>query len=120
PNCPSCGNALNGSGDLLNSSGYTFPGNNPTSLNTIIVKLDWKISANGNQSLFFRGNLQNDKTKEPPQFPGLPPNDILTNNSKGIAAGYTWIVRNNLINNFRYAFVRQGLGDRGLNNQDFN
>lgn len=120
PNCPSCGNATNGSGDLLNSSGYTFPGNNPTSLNTYIVKLDWKISANGNHSLFLRGNLQNDNTKEPPQFPGLPPNDVLTNNSKGIAAGYTWIVRNNLINNFRYAFIRQGLGDAGLNNQDFN
>ncbi len=120
PNCPSCGNATNGSGDLLNSSGYTFPGNNPTSLNTYIVRLDWKISADGNHSLFIRGNLQNDNTKEPPQFPGLPPNDVLTNNSKGIAAGYTWIARNNLINNFRYAFIRQGLGDAGLNNQDFN
>lgn len=120
PNCPSCGNAENGSGDLLNSSGYTFPGNNPTSLNTYIFKLDYKISADGNHSLFIRGNLQNDKTLDPPQFPGLPPNDTLTNNSKGIAAGYTWIVRNNLINNFRYAFIRQGVGIVGLNNQDFN
>ncbi len=120
PNCPSCGNATNGSGDLLNSSGYTFPGNNPTSLNTYIVKLDWKISADGNHSLFIRGNLQNDNTKDPPQFPGLPPNEVLTNNSKGIAAGYTYIIRNNVINNFRYAFIRQGLGDAGLNSQDFN
>ncbi len=120
PNCPSCGNATNGDGDLLNSSGYTFPGNNPTSLNTYIFKLDYKISADGNHSLFLRGNLQNDRQANPPQFPGLPPNDILTNNSKGIAAGYTWIIRNNLINNFRYAFIRQGLGDVGLNNQDFN
>jgi hypothetical protein len=120
PNCPSCGNAENGSGDLLNSSGYTFPGNSPIRLNTYIFKLDYKISANGNHSLFIRGNLQNDNTKTPPQFPGLPANDVITNNSKGIAAGYTWIVRNNLINNFRYAFIRQGLGDSGLNNQDFN
>ena len=120
PNCPSCGNASNGSGDLLNSSGFTFPGNNPTSLNTYIVKLDYKISADGNHSLFIRGNLQNDNTKNPPQFPGLPANDVLTNNSKGIAAGYTWLIRNNLINNFRYAFIRQGVGDSGLNNQDFN
>lgn len=120
PNCPSCGNSANGSGDLLNSSGYTFPGNAPISLNTYIFKLDYKISANGNHSLFIRGNLQGDNSKLPPQFPGLPPNEVLTNNSKGIAAGYTWIVRNNLINNFRYAFIRQGLGDVGLNNQDFN
>jgi hypothetical protein len=120
PNCPSCGNSINGSGDLLNSSGYTFPGNAPISLNTYIFKLDYKISADGNHSLFVRGNLQNDNQKEPPQFPGLPPNEVLTNNSKGIAAGYTWIIRNNLINNFRYAFIRQGLGDAGLNSQDFN
>lgn len=119
PNCPACGNA-NGSGDLLNSAGYTFPGNDPIRLNTYIFKLDYKISANGNHSLFIRGNLQNDNTKLPPQFPNLPPNDVLTNNSKGIAAGYTWIIRNNLINNLRYAFIRQGLGDSGLNSQDFN
>ena len=27
----------------------------------------------------------------PPQYPGIPPNDFITNNSKGIAAGYTCI-----------------------------
>jgi len=119
PNCPSCGNALVGSGDLLNSSGFTFPGNDPTRLNTYIFKLDYKITADGNQSLFVRGNLQNDHEAKPPQFPGLPSNDIVTNNSKGIAGGYTYIIRNNLINNFRYAFIRQGLGTAGLNRQDY-
>jgi len=113
-------NSTSGGGDGLNSAAYTFPGNDPTSLNTYIFKLDYKISANGNHSLFVRGNLQNDRESKPPQFPGLPPNDFLTNNSKGIAGGYTWVARNNLINNFRYAFIRQGLGDSGLNNQPFN
>lgn len=127
PNCPSCGNALNGSGDLLNTSGFTFPGNAPIRLNTYIFKLDYKITSNGNHSLFVRGNLQNDNQKTPPQFPvdpvtskPLPANSVLTNNSKGIAAGYTWIISNNLINNLRYAYIRQGLGDSGLNNQPFN
>jgi hypothetical protein len=119
PNCPSCGNATNGSGDLLNTSGYTFPGNNPTSLNTYILKLDYKITADGNQSLFIRGNLQNDREAYPPQFPGLPPDYIQTNNSKGLAGGYTYIIRNNLINNFRYAFIRQGIGKSGINSQDY-
>jgi hypothetical protein len=120
PNCPSCGNASQGSGDLLNSSGFTFPGNDPTKLDTYIFKLDYKITANGNQSLFLRGNLQNDHEAQPPQFLGLPPNDFITNNSKGIAVGYTYVIRNNLINNFRYAFIRQGLGQSGINNQNFN
>jgi hypothetical protein len=113
-------NSTSGGGDGLNTAAYTFPGNNPTSHNTYIFKLDYKISANGNHSLFIRGNLQNDHESSPPQFPGLPPNSVLTNNSKGIAGGYTYIIRNNLINNFRYAFIRQGLGNSGLNNQPFN
>jgi len=120
PNCPSCGNAENGNGDLLNSSGFTFPGNDPTKHDTYILKLDYKISADGNHSLFLRGNLQNDHEALPPQFPGMPPNVFKTNNSKGIAVGYTYIVRSNLINNLRYAFIRQGVGETGLNNQPFN
>lgn len=120
PNCTACGNALNGSGDGLNSAGFTFPGNDPVRYNTYVVKLDYKISADGRHSLFVRGNLQNDHEAKPPQFPGLPPNDIVTNNSKGIAGSYTYVINNNLVNNFRYAFIRQGLGDGGLNNQDFN
>ena len=82
-------NSTSGGGDGLNSAAYTFPGNDPTTLKTYIFKLDYKISADGNHSLFVRGNLQNDKESQPPQFPGLPPNSVVTNNSKGIAGGYT-------------------------------
>jgi hypothetical protein len=113
-------NSTSGGGDGLNSAAYTFPGNDPTSLNTYIFKLDYNITASGNQSLFIRGNLQNDHESQPPQFPGLPPNNFVTNNSKGIAGGYTWMIRPTLINNFRYAFIRQGVGNSGLNNQPFN
>ena len=73
PNCTACGNAVNGDGDGLNSAGFTFPGNDPTSLDTYIFKLDYKITADGNQSLFMRGNLQNDHEAKPPQFPGACP-----------------------------------------------
>jgi hypothetical protein len=113
-------NSTSGGGDGLNSASYTFAGNNPTKHDTYIFKLDYKITPNGNHSLFVRGNLQNDHTSTPPQYPGLPPNDFDTNNSKGIAVGYTALLRNNLINNLRYAFIRQGLGVSGLNNQPFN
>ena len=106
-------------GDLLNTAAFTFPGADPVKHDTYIIKLDYKLNASGNHSLFMRGNLQNDHEKQPPQFPGQPPFDILTNNSKGIAAGYTALIRNNLINNFRYAFIRQGLGTGGLNTQDY-
>lgn len=106
-------------GDLLNTAGYTFPGPDPIKHDTYIAKFDYKINASGTHSLFVRANLQNDHEKQPPQFPGQPPYAFVTNNSKGIAGGYTALLRNNLINNFRYAFIRQGIGTGGLNSQDF-
>ena len=106
-------------GDLLNTAGYTFPGADPVKHDTYLFKLDYKINASGTHSLFARANLQNDHEKQPPQFPGQPPFDFLTNNSKGIAVGYTALLGNNFINNFRYAFIRQGVGTGGLNTQDF-
>jgi hypothetical protein len=113
-------NSTSGGGDGLNSASYNFPGNDPIKHDTYIFKLDYKITPDGGHSLFVRGNLQNDHESTPPQFPLLPPNDFITNNSKGIAVGYTALLRNNLINNLRYAFIRQGLGDSGLNSQPFN
>jgi len=106
-------------GDGLNTGAFTFPGADPIKHDTYIVKLDYKINASGTHSLFVRGNLQNDHEKQPPQFPGQPSYAFVTNNSKGIAAGYTALITNSLINNLRYAFIRQGLGTGGVNSQDF-
>ena len=97
-------------GDLLNYRGYTFAGANPEKLNTYIARLDYKITENGNHSLFVRGNLQNDNQQEAPEFPGQPSSDFHTSNNKGIAAGYTALLRPTLINNLRWSLVREGAG----------
>jgi hypothetical protein len=101
-------------GDGLDYRGFTFAAPNPNDLNTYIAKLDFKLTANGNHSVFIRGNLQNDRILTAPQFPGQPANDIRTANNKGIAVGYTALLSSTLINNFRYSFVRQGNGSVGL------
>ncbi|HXW92091.1 MAG TPA: carboxypeptidase-like regulatory domain-containing protein [Terriglobales bacterium] len=101
--------------DGLNILGYTFAAPQPTDLNTYLAKLDYNLTANGNHRLFVRGNLQNDRTLDAAQFPGEPPGQVLHNNSKGIAVGETAVLRPTLINNFRYGYVRQGLGDAGPN-----
>ena len=106
-------------GDLLNYRGYTFAGANPEKLNTYIARLDYKITANGNHSLFFRANLQNDNQQQAPEFPGQPSSDFHTSNNKGIAAGYTALLRPTLINNFRWSLVREGVGDSGINSQPY-
>jgi len=106
-------------GDGLDYRGFTFAAPNPTKHDTYILKLDYKLTQSGNHSLFLKGHLQNWHSKSPPQFPGLPPNDFTTNNSKGLFAGYTALFSNSFINNFRYGLVRQGLGDSGLGVSDY-
>ena len=92
----------------LDFRGFTFAAPNPTKHDTYILRLDYKLTQSGKHNLFVKGHLQNWHTNGVPQFPGLPSNDFQTNNSKGLFAGYTALFTNNLINNLRYGFVRQG------------
>jgi len=117
-------------GDGLNFDGFTFSAPAPGKLDTYIAKLDINLTHNGNHRVFIRGGLQNDHSvlkKEAvsqtgdsgPEFPGLPPNLISLNNSKGLIASYTAVLRNNLINNFRYGYVRQGEDSVGTKTEHF-
>jgi Carboxypeptidase regulatory-like domain len=110
-----------GLGDGINVSGFTFAGPAPGNLSTYIVKLDYELTSS--QHLFVRGNLQADSVagtnSDGPQFPGDPPNITNTNNSKGIAAGYTVVLRNNLVNNFHYGYIRESTAVAGLNYQAY-
>jgi len=100
-------------GDGLNTASFTWSAPNPTVLNTYIAKIDYTMGAH---SLFVRGNLQNDKTSGPPEFPSDPPSYLLTNNSKGIAVGDVWTIGTHLINSFHYGYIRQGVGTIGAGN----
>jgi len=116
----------NAVGDGFDYRGFTFPAPNPISHNTYILKLDYKLTASGNHSLFVKGHLQNFRgdpnggSTATPQFPGQPASNFLTNNSKGLFAGYTAVFSPTLVNNLRYGFVRQGLGDTGLGVANYN
>jgi hypothetical protein len=97
-------------GDGLNIETYTFSAPNPGKLDTYIAKLDFNTTRNGNHKLFIRGALQNDHSTSAPPFPGYPPFAFFTGNNKSITVGYTAVFRSNLINDFRYGFIRQGGG----------
>lgn len=105
-------------GDGLNIGGYTFSAPAPSKLDTYIAKVDYNITSNGNHKLFVRANLQNDHVagteNNGPEFPGDKPNILNLSNNKGISVGYTAVLTNNLINNFRYGFIRQGFDSLGL------
>jgi hypothetical protein len=103
--------------DGYNLASYTFSSPNPINLNTIIARVDYNLGSN--HRLFVRGNLQDDHTSGPVQFPGAPPNYRLIDNSKGIAAGDTWTISNSIVNNIRYGLVRQGYANRGITTGPF-
>jgi len=104
-------------GDGLNTGGYTFSAPNPRILNTYIAKLDYDMSS---QSRFFiRGNLQGDRISSSPEFPGEAPSSEIVDTSKGLAAGNIWTIAPNLINNFRYGYIRQGLNVTGAGDASY-
>jgi hypothetical protein len=98
-------------GDGLNTGGLTFSASNPASLNTYIAKIDYEMSAHSH--FFLRGIQQGDRISAAPEFPGQPPSSQITDTSKGLAAGHLWTIGQNLINNFRYGYIRQGLNVTG-------
>ena len=102
-------------GDTLDIRGYTFPSGNPVNQNTSTLRLDYNITSNGNHKLFARGQLQDDSSLGTVQFPGQPASTTNPGGNRGIFAGYTAVLRSNLVNDLRYSFIRQSGGIGGLN-----
>ena len=101
------------SGDLLNTCSFRFNFPRHTKQDTYIARLDYIVDEAGKHQVFARGNLQNDHSPGNPQFPGAPGTVTLSNN-KGLATGYTWVLRPNMVNSVKYGFTRQGGETTGL------
>lgn len=97
--------------DPYNTGTFAFTSPAPIHQITNIARIDWII--NSKQSLFVRGNLQSDNQATALQFPGTAPASNIYGNNKGIAVGHIWNINNNITNNFRYGFVREGSATRG-------
>ena len=104
-------------GDGLNTGSYSFSSPNPKTLNTTIVRFDYVPSEK--HRIFARGNFQKDTTGGVEQFPGQGPSDVLIDNTKGMTFGDTWTISPTLVNDIRYAFIRQGYGDTGVGSGDY-
>ena len=110
-NSSACGNA-----DGFNISCYSFSAPNPTRLNTAIAKIDYNLNHTGTHRLFIRGNYQTDKIAQPPEFPGMKPNNVIRDTSRAIAAGYSAELSNTLTNSFRFGLTRQSQDNLGIEN----
>ena len=104
-------------GDGYNFGSYTFSSPTPQSNITNLVKFDYNLSAK--QRLFARGNLQSDNLTGAVTYPGGAPGSNNHSNDKGIGIGHTWAISNNLVNNLRYGYIRQGFANRGSLHGDY-
>ena len=100
----------NTTGDLINTGGFRFNANTPTTYDTYTTRIDFNI--NSKQTLFLRGNYQNDKVGVAPQFPDFPAPSIW-NHPTGFAIGHTWTLSNHLVNNFKYGRTRLSFSQLG-------
>jgi hypothetical protein len=100
-------------GDGFNTAGFRF--NSPIALkwNTYLARLDYNLTKDGKHTLFWRGNLQNDKDNSSQQFPGQSARFTNLGTNKGFAAGYSATLSQNLVNVFHAGFTRLGLEQAG-------
>lgn len=107
-------------GDGLNYSGYRFRAPVKLDNNAFIARLDYHLTADGKHSLFWRGSLQNIYNPQAPFLPGSPPEQTVTDHSKGFALGYTAVLNPAAVNTFRWGFTRQSVGVLGNSYQPWN
>jgi hypothetical protein len=106
-------------GDGINTGGYRFNAPTPTTFDTYVLKLDFNLT--DRQTLFVRGNYQDDNVGQVPAFPDTPAPSIWYH-PKGFGLGHSWTMSNRMVNRFTYgltraAFTRQG--DQTANNIQF-
>ena len=94
-------------GDGSNTLGYRFSSNADSSFNTYITRMDYHLTSNGSEILFFRGQTQNIKQPGGQQFPGQPAATTVLDDSKGLTIGLTSILSPTLTNDFHWGFIRQ-------------
>lgn len=116
-------------GDGLNTGGFRFNARTPTELNTYIARFDFNLT--GRQTLFVRGNYQNDLVTRATYFSSdcstagdniqcFPDTPALTtwNHPKGLALGHIWTVSNAIVNRFNYGLTRAAFTQNGDSNEN--
>lgn len=99
----------------LNFTGFRFNAPFAIERKTYVAKFDYHLTADGSQTLSWRGTLadfSDDNANSLAQFPGQSASKIL-NNSRGFATNYTATFGANVVNQFTWGLTRQGLETSG-------
>src|SRR5215471_11532286 len=98
----------------LNFLGYRFNAPQNLTYNAYVAKMDFHLDSAGKHTISLRGTLAgNNETLTPQSFPGQPINNVLLNNSRGLAASYTGLLKPNLVNVASFGLTRIGLNQTG-------
>ena len=117
---PTGNDASQSSDGGLTNSAFRFNAPVAQDNNIYTARVDYNLTASGSQSLFFRGSLGDIKADLiPAQFPGLPPNSTLLNNSRGFVLAYNAQLKPTIINTFRYGLTRLGIDQSGAKGPGF-
>jgi hypothetical protein len=107
-------------GDGLNYSGYRFRAPISLNNNAFIARVDYHLTADGKHDVFWRGALQNLSNPGAPFLPGSPPEQTISDHSKGFVVGYTAFISPTINNTFHWGFTRESTGILGNSNQPWN
>jgi Carboxypeptidase regulatory-like domain/TonB dependent receptor len=100
-------------GDGFNYVGYTWAAPISDDANVYIAKIDYNITQDAKHKIAVTAAMRNENNPGAPFLPGYAPSETLVNFNKGIIANYTGVLSNTIVNNVRYSFVRESLGNYG-------
>lgn len=111
---PSGNNPLGASDKGLNFNQLLFNAPQPLNNYTQVGKLDYIIDNASRHTISVRGTLVgNSSVSGVALFPGQQPTQQSLDNSRGIAAHYTYVISPNLVNSFNYGYTRLGTTSTG-------
>ena len=99
-------------GDGSNTLGYRFASNADSPWNTYILKGDWHINSSGSETLFVRGQTQNQKDPGEQQFPGQSAATTALDDSKGLTIGLDLATQSQTHQRFSLGIYSAGREDR--------
>lgn len=103
-------------GDAPNFAGFRFAAPTTTRENWYIGRLDFKLTENGNHTLFFRGTGVDDNYGNAPFLPGRSSMTKSLSLAKGFVVGLTSLAGPHMVNNVRYGLTRDSFGVSGDSN----
>jgi hypothetical protein len=114
PNSTNCPTA-----DGLNYVCYNWSAPISDTENVYIAKVDYNLTRDAKQHLSVTGALRNENDAQQPYLPGQLPEQDFVYYNKGIIVNYSSVLTPSLINNLRYGFVRESIGDNGNSSQQW-